>query len=215
MSFGLDKCRTISINKGNLQEEGYTIQDGQQIETMAEDEIYKYLGMKQQRTIEHGVIKKDLSSECFTRTKNVLKSGLNSKNMFKAINTHALTVLSYSFGVIQWTRTDLEAVERKIRKLLTKSRKHHPRSSVERMSLPRELGGRGLTDIKNAWQKQIRDLRLYFHGQAQTNELLKAVTEADNTTPLNLRKGPRNHHHYATGEDQQMDVEGATWKAHQ
>jgi hypothetical protein len=53
MSFGLDKCRTISINKGNLQEDGYRTQDGQQIETMAEDEVYKYLGMKQQRTVEH------------------------------------------------------------------------------------------------------------------------------------------------------------------
>ncbi len=39
----------------------------------------------------------------------------------------------------------------------------------------------------NAWQKQIRDLRACFHEQAQTNELLKAVIEADNTTPLNLK----------------------------
>jgi hypothetical protein len=189
MSFGLDKCKILSIIKGNLQNEEHVTEEGSQIiAAMKEDEVYKYLGMKQQRTVEHGEIKRDLLDQCFSRTKNVLKTGLNSRNLCKAINTHALTVLSYSFGIIKWSRTDLEAAERRLRKVLTKSRKHHPISSVERVTLPREMGGRGITDIVNAWQKQIRDLRDYFHKKAaEGDELLRAVTEADNTTPLNLQ----------------------------
>ncbi|XP_050517228.1 uncharacterized protein LOC126891922 [Diabrotica virgifera virgifera] len=65
----------------------------------------------------------------------------------QALNTYAFSALSYSFGIIKWSKTDVESLQRKVRTLLTKAHNHHPRSGVERTTLPRYLGGRGLMDI--------------------------------------------------------------------
>lgn len=71
---------------------------------------------------------------------------------------------------------------------MTKHRKHHPKSSIERLTLPRKEGGRGIIDIQNLHNKQISTLRHYFHTKSQHSLLHKQATEIDNKlTPLNLK----------------------------
>ncbi|KAG7301002.1 hypothetical protein JYU34_015366 [Plutella xylostella] len=71
---------------------------------------------------------------------------------------------------------------------MTKSRKHHPRACVQRQTLPRGEGGRGLIDILNLHNKQIQTLRHYFHEKAKTSEIHNAIVHTDNKlTPLNLQ----------------------------
>ena len=94
-------------------------------------------------------MKRELEEEYTKRIRKILASGLNGKNTVKAINTFAVPVLGYSFGIVQWSKTDTEALQRKTRVLMTKYRKHHPQSSVTRTTLPRHMGGRGLVDIEN------------------------------------------------------------------
>jgi hypothetical protein len=48
------------------------------------------------------------------------------KNMIKAINTYAIPVLTFSFGIVKWTPTDLEKLQTKTRMLFTRYRIHHP-----------------------------------------------------------------------------------------
>jgi len=52
-------------------------------------------------------MKQKLGEEHLNRTKNILKTKLNGKNMMKAINTYATPVLTFSFGIVKWTRADL------------------------------------------------------------------------------------------------------------
>jgi hypothetical protein len=73
-----------------------------------------------------------------------------------AINTYAVPVLAYSFGIIKWTQTDIHALEILTRTTLTKHRMHHPKSAIERVTLPREKGVRGLTDLNNLLWKRYR-----------------------------------------------------------
>jgi len=100
----------------------------------------------QAKQIKHARMKQKLSEEYLNRTKSLLKTKLNGKNMIKAINTYATPVLTFSFGIVKWTPTDLENLQTKMRTLLTKYRYHHPCAAKKRLILPWQMGGRGLID---------------------------------------------------------------------
>jgi hypothetical protein len=62
-------------------------------------------------------MKQKLDEEYLNRTKNLLKTKLNGKNTIKAINTYGTPVLTFSFGIVKWTSTDLENLQTKMRML--------------------------------------------------------------------------------------------------
>jgi hypothetical protein len=86
------------------------------------------------------IIKENLEKQFYLRIKSILKSKLNGNNLIKAV---AVPLLTYSFGVIKWSKTNLQNINIKTRVLFTKFSKHHPKSAIERFNLPRENGGRG------------------------------------------------------------------------
>ena len=98
-------------------------------------------------------------------------------------------ILTYSFGVIKWSKTDIEQLERTTRTTLTKHNNLHPKSAIERLTIKRQNGGRGLIDIHHLWQKQISRLKTFFHTKSRTSAIHKAITLNDfNYTPLNLNE---------------------------
>jgi hypothetical protein len=107
--------------------------------------------------------------------------------MIKAINTSAIQILTYTFGTIKWSDTELEQLNRLTRVALTKARAHYPRSAVERLYLPRQKGGRGLIDIKSLCKKQLQNLQSYFITKQTKSALPKVIIKNDEKrTPLNL-----------------------------
>lgn len=187
MSFGLEKCKTLSVERGKvIPSEGYNLHSEGEIDAMVEGDTYKYLGLLQSLRADHKDIRTRVTKEYHRRLGAILKSGLNGKNLFKAINTFAIPVLTYTFGVVKWPQTEIEGVERSTRVMLTKHRAHHPKSAVERITLPRTVGGRGMVDIGRLCAKQIEGLQKYFCAQ-DTSPLHLAVVSADNKfTPLDL-----------------------------
>jgi len=81
-------------------------------------------------------MKQKLDEEYFNHTKSILKTKLNGKNTIKTINTYATPVLTFSFGIVKWTPTDLENLQSKMRMLLMGYRFHHPRAAKQRLTLP-------------------------------------------------------------------------------
>jgi hypothetical protein len=57
MSFGIEKCKTLSIAKGKLEMKNFTTEDEDTMEAMNEDDIYKYLGHMQTKQIKHAQMK--------------------------------------------------------------------------------------------------------------------------------------------------------------
>jgi len=113
--------------------------------------------------------------------------------MIKAINSFATPELSFSFRIVKWTPTDLETLQTKMRMLLTRYRFHHPRAAKERLTLPRQMGGRGLTDITRLHDKQVKVLQTYFLNKQVTSSLHAAVVKADDRcTPLDLIRANAN-----------------------
>jgi hypothetical protein len=124
-------------------------------------------------------MKQKLGEEYLNCTKRILKTKLNGKNMIKAINTYATPVLTFSFGIAKWTPTLLENLQTKMRTLLTRYRYHHPRTAEERLTLPRQMGGRGLNDITRLHDKQVKLLQTYFLNKQVMSSLHAVVVKAD------------------------------------
>ena len=152
-----------------------------------ERSVFKYLGFTQFRNIDQEKIKQELAKIFSHRIELIMKSNLNSKNTVKAINTFALAVVMHSFGYLHWSTRDVNKLQSTINDSLIKHKKHHCRSNIQRITLPRHEGGRGILDIVNLKEKKILTLRTFFRKNAKNSELLKHIVENDkNLSPLNL-----------------------------
>ncbi|CAG5053557.1 unnamed protein product [Parnassius apollo] len=187
MSFGLEKCRTVNVYHRRIESSrGFDLQRGGKIDAMTENDTYKYLGITQSLRINHDEIRSKITEVYNQGLKRILSSGLNGHNLTKAINTFAMPALTYTFGVVNWSDTELAKIERSTHVILTKYLIHHPKSAVERVTLSRANGGRRLIDIRRLCVKQIRSLRSYFLSQT-ASPLHQAVIKADDRlTTLDL-----------------------------
>jgi hypothetical protein len=182
--FCLGPCLLLSTAKQNVRIcQGYSI-----IKNLNKGEFYKYLGINQSNHIQHSIIKENLEKQFYLRIKSILKSKLNGNNLIKAVNTYAVPLLTYSFGVIKWSKTNLQNINIQTRVLFTKFCKHHPKSAIERFNLPRENGGRGFSNLEILQHNQIASLKNYFLNRARDNTFFNALVSADKGyTPLNTR----------------------------
>lgn len=189
MSFGLDKCKINCMVKGEWGEhEGRNVGGGQGlVGGLEEYEHYKYLGYLQARGINHKTAKEQITDEYQSRLKALFRTKLSAINMSRAINAYATSVLTYGFGVIGWTDTDLERIDIRTRSEARRNRAHHPQSAVERFHLPRGQGGRGVPSACERHYAQVQNLRQYFITKADNSSLHRAVVQTDvNLTPLKL-----------------------------
>ena len=132
MSFGLDKCNILNITKGTLTpSENITLASEETIRALDLREQYKYLGMLQSNETNKKRMKEKYREEYFNRVKKVLKTSLNSRNTIQAINTYAVSSISYGFQVLDWSVTELEDIDRQTRNVL---RKHHMLTTTNQTS---------------------------------------------------------------------------------
>jgi hypothetical protein len=134
MTFGTSKCAIIHINKGKfIHGTQYQLKQNNFIWCLEENQTYKYLGIQQDYRVNQTQLKAQFRDKYIERLKLVFKIKLNAKNNTTAINSWATPVLAYTFGVIDWSDTDLESLNRKTRVLLMKYRNHHPKACTERL----------------------------------------------------------------------------------
>lgn len=102
MEFGINKCKSIHLTRGVLtRHDGFPIDNDEVIDDLSREDSYKYLGFLQLRGIMHSQIKSTLKEKFLDRVHRILATHLNAGNKTKAINTFAMPVLTYSFGVIK------------------------------------------------------------------------------------------------------------------
>ena len=64
-------------------------------------------------------MKLNVSKEYIGRLRKVLKSKLNSGNLVRGVNTWTVSLLRYSLAFVSWRKSELQAIDRKARKLFT------------------------------------------------------------------------------------------------
>ena len=166
MEFGIDKCAVVNLSRGKItQTEGIKLPDNKTIRDIGMTS-YKYLGILESDNIKNQEMKTAIRKEYFSRVKAILKSKLNSGNTVKAVNTWAVPVVRYSGGIVDWTKEDLENIDRKTRKLMTINKALHPRACVARLYIPREQGGKGMQSVEDCINTERRTLGQYLkHSQ--------------------------------------------------
>ena len=112
-------------------------------------------------------MKLNVSKEYIRRLRKVLNSKLNGGNLVCGVNAWTASLLTYSAAFVSWRKSELQAIDRKTRKLFTIYGALHPKSDVDRLYIPRKEGGRGLISIEDCVELAIRGLEVYVHGSEE------------------------------------------------
>jgi hypothetical protein len=160
MELGMDKCNVYHLNRGRAEDVAEDVQlvDGSIIRHLDAGERYKFLGVLQSGVQDVRTVKNALRSRYKARLRQIWKSCLSAKNKVIATSMLAVPLLSYSFGVLKWNVDELHEIDRETRKLLNIHRSLHPKSSVQRLSLPRHIGGRGLVNIEGLHNRVVLEI---------------------------------------------------------
>ena len=127
------------MKKGNIVKSvGIELPDDKVIKSLQEGETYKYLGILQADKCLEEKMKVNYSKEYIRRFRKVLKSKLNGRNLVRGVNTWAVSLLRYSAAFVSWRKIELQAIDRKTRKLFTIYGAVHPKSDVDRLYIPRK-----------------------------------------------------------------------------
>ena len=173
MEFGIEKCAMLVMEKEKIVKSvGIELPDGKVIKLLQEGESYKYLGILQANKFLQEK-KLNVSKEYIRRIRKVLKSELNGGNLVRGVDAWPVSLLRYSAAFVSWRKSELQAIDRKTRKLFTIYGALRTKSDVDRLYIPRKEGGRGLISIEDCVELAIRGLELYVRGSAEI--LIQAV----------------------------------------
>ena len=102
-----------------------------------------------------------------------MKTHINGKNLFQALNIGALSVIRYSPALLHWTKEETNELDRWTRKHLIAGRALHPKSNVMGIYIKRRYGGRGLISVEECCAAELRSIDFYL--AYSKGELLKVA----------------------------------------
>ena len=92
-----------------------------------------------------------------------MKSKRNFVNLVRGVDTWAVFLLRYSAAFVSWKKSELQAIDKKIRKFFTIYGALHPKSDVDRSYIPRKDGGKGFISIEGCVELVSRGLEVYVY----------------------------------------------------
>ena len=175
MKFGIDKCATVVLRKGKLDKDNndLVLSNDEIIKSLDENTSYKYLGMLKTENIKNSKMKEQVTSEYKIKLINILKSKLNAGTLTRTINTWAVFIFRYSAGVIDWTKQELQNIDRKTRKMMTAYKALRPKADVDRLYVHRKDGGRGLMSIQDTIAYEEHSTNFYILNNS--NEVMSSI----------------------------------------
>ena len=93
-----------------------------------------------------------------------------------------MPIMRYGFGILKWTKTELDKLDRKIRKLLTENGFHHPKSNTHRLYSSRADGGRGICSTHDCYQQECSSVAKYLE-EATTDPLTELIKTTEDVKP--------------------------------
>ena len=167
MTFGFDKCRTMSILRGKMSAGPDTVLPIGCIHHLNFEETYKYLGVLEADGVKHDVMKTQLTTTYKHQICKILRSHLNSKNVIQAIYSYAVPLVRYSAGLVKWTQVEMYKLDVQTRKLLILHCAFNRNGDIDRLYVHRALGGRGLLSVSDTIQKECNSLGYYLNKSTE------------------------------------------------
>ena len=138
---GILKCAVVLLQGGKKTRwEGIQLPN---VEEIGEAYVggYKYLGALELDKIMCDQMKRKVKGVHQKRITLLMKTHLNGKNLFLALNTWAISVITCSAAFLDWTKEETKELDRWTRKQLIAGRALHPNSNVMRIYVKRRYGG--------------------------------------------------------------------------
>ena len=173
--YGVSKCAEIIFKNGKMvRGEGLQVLE-ERMRTMDpdENEIYKFLGIEQADGIKTKNVFSRVKEEISKRTKMLVNTELNDKNLIMAINMKAIPVAAYAMNICKFTVGELKELDQIIKRQLRGKCMLGRQASDERLYLKREKGGRGLKSMRDVY-KETR-LRVACYMAKSNNRWIKAA----------------------------------------
>ena len=217
MESGLDKCAKASFKRGKkVSADGIPLNDNQVIQDLDQAEIYKYPGMEDGEGVQHHKMKVNIRKVYRRRIKLMLNSELNARNKIAAINTLAVPVILYSYGVIDWKMHEIQNLDRMTRNQLCMNQMLAKKADVDRIYLPCQEGGRSLMNLEKEYKATMIGLQTYMTNKDDVQ--IQAVLRHLNSKALH--SAPNEAEKYLTQAGTTDDMTNdhgktATWKAKQ
>ena len=178
MQLGSDKCAYLSIERGKIKITGEHLNvNGFALKELGVDEPYKYLGIDEDVEYRGELNKEKILKEYYARLRKIWRSELNSRNKVQAHNTFATPLLLPTFGILNWTKEEVEFIDKSTRKHLTMNGSFHRNSDIDRLYAPRNEAGRGLNSILDLYYQRLITLAHHVRAQAAVNRLFVKVCE--------------------------------------
>ena len=119
------------------------------IEELEADQCYKYLGIDEFDNIKHEKMEEKTNKSIKAKLRKLLKTELNARNLFQAINETILPLITYTYGIVNWNEDELKGHNIQIRKMFNMYWVFELKSDVDRLYL---MVGRGLISIWQSFQ---------------------------------------------------------------
>ena len=187
MEFGIEKCTLLVMKSGKRHlTDGIEQPNQDKIRTLAENETYKYLGILEADTIKQVEMKNKIQKE-YLRTRKLLETKLNWRNLIKGINTWPVPLVRYSEPFLKQTRDELKQMDQRTRKLRTMRKALHPRDDEDRLYVLRKVGGRGLASIEDSVDTSTQRLEDYIEKH-EREQVTTIRNNTDNTIDNRMTK---------------------------
>ena len=105
----------------------------------------------------------------------LMKTHLNGKNLFLALNTWTISVIRYSAVFLDWTQEETKKLDRQTKKQLVAGRALHPKSNV--MSIQIKIRYGRLISVKESCAAELRSIDFYLVKSEE--ELLKVMARLE------------------------------------
>ena len=182
MEFGVDKCAYIYIERGKKKTLGQSMSiQGTELQELEHGEQYKYLGQEESVGYNAELNKDRVLKEYFKRVRKIWGSELYGNNKVIAHNIFAIPVITPTFGILNWTKEELEQIDIKTRKLLTLSGSFHRNSDIDRLYSERAKGGRGLNSLVDNYIARTVSITQHLKEQSPSNVFLAAVLKHEDS----------------------------------
>ncbi|KAL6120540.1 hypothetical protein NUSPORA_02711 [Nucleospora cyclopteri] len=96
------------------------------------------------------------------RVERLCQTKLNGRNLFKAVNEHAISLVNYYIGILKLEPDDYARLDNEIRTILTKYKIHFQPSCKKRLYLPRTEMDRGLCSVEQRSEQMLLQLKTQF-----------------------------------------------------
>ena len=177
---GLDwnpkKCSVVHIKRGVKVEdaESLAFDESSVMKCLEEGAQYKFLGVLESTRQEDQIAFKLAAELYLNRMSIIWSSPLSDFNRIVAFNQYALPALTY----LMWTQhlpiTELQRIDREMRKIVVEQGGKHPLGSTGLCHLTRQSGGRGLRSVEVEYKAiKIKGALNLFKNEDPTMELVR------------------------------------------